>query len=53
MTIKELIEILEKCEDKNTPVLIDFNTANEKEHNIKNVFIGKMNVYLQNWKNNS
>ena len=50
MTVKKLIEILEKCADKNKPVLLDFNVTNEKEHNIKNVFIGKMNIYLQNWK---
>lgn len=50
MTVKELIEILEKCTDKNKPVLLDFNVGNEKEHDIKDVFIGEMNVYLQNWK---
>lgn len=52
MTVKELIEILEKCTDKNKPILLDFNVSNEKEYDIKNVFIGEMNVYLQNWKSN-
>lgn len=50
MTVKELIEILEKCEDKNKCVVLDFNIAKEKEHDIKNVIIGNAFIYLQNFQ---
>ena len=50
MTVKELIEILEKCEDKNKRVILDFNIAKEKDHDIKNVIIGNTFIYLQNFQ---
>ena len=53
MTVKELIEILEKCTDKNMDVLLVYHTNIENEHDIKKVFTGKKYVYIQNWDANS